>query len=169
MTPATKPVTRRALPAAALAALLLAGCSSGHVGESWQCPLADAGTCDSVAAADPAVPDTNAARNAALGEPLWRVQASLLAAQRLVYRLHRAGIAWGTSGSAALCARYPMPIMKKSQYRWQMTEPVPATSPMTGCNPTGRSSVLWEALRELPVAGESFGYLLWRKRTCCLL
>ena len=27
------------------------------------------------------------------------VQASLLAAQRLVYRLHRAGIAWGTSGS----------------------------------------------------------------------
>ena len=97
------------------------------------------------------------------------VQASLLAAQRLVYRLHRAGIAWGTSGSAALCARYPMPVMRKSQYRWQMTEPVPATSPMTGCNPTGRSSVLWESLRELPVAGENFGYLLWRKRTCCML
>ena len=97
------------------------------------------------------------------------VQASLLAAQRLVYRLHRAGIAWGTSGSAALCQRYPMPIMRKSQYRWQMTEPVPATSPMTGCNPTGRSSVLWETLRELPVAGENFGYLLWRKRTCCML
>ena len=34
------------------------------------------------------------------------VQASLLAAQRLVYRLHRAGLAWGTSGSAALCGRY---------------------------------------------------------------
>ena len=97
------------------------------------------------------------------------VQASLLAAQRLVYRLHRAGIAWGTSGSAALCARYPMPVMKKSQYRWQMTEPVPATSPLAGCNPTGRSSVLWESLRELPVSGESFGYLLWRKRSCCLL
>ena len=52
------------------------------------------------------------------------VQASLLAAQRLVYRLHRAGIAWGTSGPAALCGRYPMPVMKKSQYRWQMTQPV---------------------------------------------
>ena len=50
-----------------------------------------------------------------------------------------------------------------------MTQPVPATSPMTGCNPTGRSSVLWESLREIPVSGESFGYLLWRKRTCCLL
>ena len=97
------------------------------------------------------------------------VQASLLTGQRLLYRLHRAGLAWGTSGSGALCGRYPMPVMKKSQYRWQMTQPVPATSPLTGCNPTGRSSVLWESLRELPVAGENFGYLLWRKRNCCLL
>lgn len=97
------------------------------------------------------------------------VQASLLASQRLVYRLHRTLVAWGTMGGAALCGRYPMPVMRKSQYRWQMTQPVPATSPLTGCNPTGRSSVLWETLRELPVAGESFGYLLWRKRNCCLL
>ena len=37
------------------------------------------------------------------------VQASLLAAQRLLYRLHRAGLAWGTFGSGALCGRYPMP------------------------------------------------------------
>ena len=72
---AMNPAPRRAaLPAAALAALLLAGCSSGHVGESWQCPLADAGTCDSVAAADPAVPDMNAARNTVFREPLWRVR-----------------------------------------------------------------------------------------------
>ena len=97
------------------------------------------------------------------------VQASLLASQRLLYRLHRAGLAWGTMGSGALCGRYPMPIMQKSQYRWQMTQPVPAVDPFTGCNPTGRSSVLWETLRELPVAGENFGFLLWRKRNCCLL
>ncbi len=74
MYPGTCALRRTALPAAALAALLLAGCSSGHVGESWQCPLADAGTCDSVAAADPAVPDMEAARNAVLAEPLWRVR-----------------------------------------------------------------------------------------------
>ncbi len=97
------------------------------------------------------------------------VQASLLAAQRLLYRMHRLGIARGTMGSGALCGTYAMPVMKKSQYRWQMTQPVPATTPATGCNPTGRSSVLWESLRELPVAGENFGYLLWRKRNCCVL
>ena len=49
------------LPAAAIAALLLAGCSSGHIGDAWQCPLAAGGSCASVAAADPAVPKTDAA------------------------------------------------------------------------------------------------------------
>ena len=91
-----------------------------------------------------------------VGAHVGGVQASLLAAQRLVFRLHRLLLAWGTSGTAALCGRYPMPIMKKSQYRWQMTQPVPATSPLTGCNPTGRSTVLWEALRELPGGGGEF-------------
>ncbi len=70
----TKHPRRLALPAAVLTALLLAGCSSGHVGESWQCPLADTGSCNSVAAADPAVPDMDAARNAVLAEPLWRMR-----------------------------------------------------------------------------------------------
>ena len=63
-----------AIPAAALAALLLAGCSSGHIGESWQCPLAKGGSCDSVAAADPAVPD--ASGRTVLEEPLWLVRGS---------------------------------------------------------------------------------------------
>ena len=65
---------RAGFPAAALAALLLAGCSTGHIGESWQCPLPEAGTCDSVAAADPAVP--GATGGPVLAEPLWRVRAS---------------------------------------------------------------------------------------------
>ena len=73
---ALTPAPRRTVPAAALAALLLAGCSSGNVGESWQCPLADTGTCDSVAAADPAVPDAGAARRTLLAEPLWQVQST---------------------------------------------------------------------------------------------
>ena len=74
MTQATKHTRRSALPAAGLAALLLAGCSTGHIGESWQCPLAEGGSCESVAAADPAVPKADAVRASALTEPLWRVR-----------------------------------------------------------------------------------------------
>ncbi|MXY40243.1 MAG: TraV family lipoprotein [Rhodospirillaceae bacterium] len=61
---------RAALTAAAFAGLLLAGCSSGHVGEDWQCPLAAGGSCASVAAADPAVPKAGAVRAPASGQPI---------------------------------------------------------------------------------------------------
>ena len=53
-----------------LGALLLAGCSSGHVGEDWQCPLAKGGSCDSVAAADPAVPKAGSVQAMATGQPI---------------------------------------------------------------------------------------------------
>ena len=56
--------------AALVAALALAGCGSDNVGESWQCPLAQGGSCTSVAAADPAVPA--AGGRTMLGEPLWK-------------------------------------------------------------------------------------------------
>ena len=52
----------RPWPAAiVLAGLALAGCSGGNVGSAWQCPLAQGGSCDSVAGADPAVPQADAA------------------------------------------------------------------------------------------------------------
>ncbi len=59
-----------AIPAAAVVAIMLAGCSSGHVGEDWQCPLAKGGSCASVAAADPAVPKAGSVRTMMTGEPI---------------------------------------------------------------------------------------------------
>ena len=71
MTAKTKSAPRRtAISVAAFAALLLAGCSSGHVGDDWQCPLAAGGSCASVAAADPAVPKTDAAPAKESGQPI---------------------------------------------------------------------------------------------------
>ena len=52
----------------AAAGVVLAGCSATHVGETWQCPLAQGTSCTTIAEADPAVP---AARPAVLfGDPL---------------------------------------------------------------------------------------------------
>ena len=62
--------SRAGITAAALAAILLAGCSSGHVGEDWQCPLAAGGSCAGVAAADPAVPKTGIVQAPATGQPI---------------------------------------------------------------------------------------------------
>lgn len=95
------------------------------------------------------------------------VQASLLALQKMISKLHREGLLWGTVGEQAYCDKYPMPIIKKGQYKTQMVYPIPSTR--NGCHPLGRSESLWAAGREYPHAGEDFGYLVWRKRSCCLL
>ena len=60
--------------AVAAAAMALAGCAADHVGEDWQCPLAQGSVCVSVAAADPAVPEAP--------EPEMRGPAMLLPAGR---------------------------------------------------------------------------------------
>ena len=59
-------ILKRTWPAmVVLGALALGGCSGTNVGSSWQCPLAQGGTCDSVAGADPAVPRAASAPRAA--------------------------------------------------------------------------------------------------------
>ena len=74
MTDSTKRNRIARVLAALVAAMALAGCSATHVGESWQCPLAQGANCDSVAAADPAVPGAGAERRSVLREPLYRVR-----------------------------------------------------------------------------------------------
>ena len=46
---------RQAIPLLFAAALVLGGCSATHVGDAWQCPVAQGTACTSVAEADPAV------------------------------------------------------------------------------------------------------------------
>ncbi len=74
MTDSTKRNRIAPVLAALVTAMALAGCSATHVGESWQCPLAQGASCDSVAAADPAVPGAGADQRPVLREPLYRVR-----------------------------------------------------------------------------------------------
>ena len=99
------------------------------------------------------------------------VQTTLLTMERFVAKMHRELQMWNTSGPEALCQPIPAPIIKKSQYRTQMTYPVPMNSPglINGCQPMGRSNALYDFSKEIPIKGENFGYLLWRKRNCCAL
>lgn len=95
------------------------------------------------------------------------VQASLNVATKTTYRMHRFFLARGTSGKRALCHTYPQPILKKTQYRTQLTRPNAKTGGYYGCPGVGESTMFYESLREYPVKGESFGWLMWRKRNCC--
>ena len=82
-------IPRRPWPAAiVLAGLALAGCSGTNIGSSWQCPLAQVGTCDSVAGADPAVPQAASVPDAApadgmtMRERLYRARGEAVAGRQ---------------------------------------------------------------------------------------
>ena len=94
------------------------------------------------------------------------LQTSTLVAMRMMAKLHRQGLLWGYVGKEGLCSKYPMPIIQKTQYRIQMTYPIPQTQT---CLPLGHTDVTWHSGKHYPYQGEDFGYLVWRKRDCCLL
>ena len=93
------------------------------------------------------------------------VQASSLIVTRLMAKLHRLFLMWGTTGKEAWCKKYFMPIMKKSQYRMQLIYPKPQTN---SCHPLGKNPFSFQAGQEFPFKGSDFGYLVWRKRECCM-
>lgn len=98
------------------------------------------------------------------------VQASTLLAERLTFKLHRLPILKDSIGQdGMLCNQYQMPIMPKDRYRYQMTFPLAANGRRDGCHPFGYNTALWEAGHEIPIKGEDFGYLIFRKRNCCAL
>jgi conjugal transfer pilus assembly protein TraU len=102
------------------------------------------------------------------------VQASSLLSIRALAKLHRMGLSGKTSTSdgslnGELCSNKLAPKIIKSQYRLQMTYPIAATKGPLTCNALGMSDALYNSGREFPYKGEDFGYLVWRKKNCCLL
>ena len=72
-------------------------------------------------------------------------------------------------GSKGLCGKYLMPVMRKQQYRFQATNPNPATKGRYACPPIGASTTFQSPGQVIPAIGEDMGYLVWRKRNCCAL
>lgn len=97
------------------------------------------------------------------------VQASSVVTGKTLARMHRMLVARKTADSSALCTTEPAPIIIKSQYRRQITRPFAKTTGRYAGAPLGASTQFYDRMKEVPYIGESFGYLLWRKRNCCAL
>ncbi|SFK93158.1 conjugal transfer pilus assembly protein TraU [Nitrosomonas aestuarii] len=97
------------------------------------------------------------------------VQASSLALYRMIAKLHRELLMWSATDENGMCGYYAKPVMDKTEYKYQMLYPIPQTKKIAGkcCQPLGRSTALWGAGREYPIAGEDFAYQIFRKRNCC--
>jgi conjugal transfer pilus assembly protein TraU len=103
-------------------------------------------------------------------EHVGGVQASTLITERMTYKMHRMGALSDSVGenSPALCTEYHPAFIPKSRYRYQMVYPLPTVG-AGGCYPFGATTSIWGAGHEYPVTGEDFGYLVFRKRNCCML
>lgn len=95
-----------------------------------------------------------------------QTQSAATAMGRVMFLLHRSFVLWGTSGSRALCHRYPQPIWQKSQYKWQTLHPVRDPE----CRVIGEPGFKWASFKNPPFPNknpDNFLFLLWRKRSCC--
>lgn len=99
------------------------------------------------------------------------VSTSSVMMQRMLTKSHRVGssLAYGSSGPEAYCGYYPQFMIRKSAYKFQLTHPFPQDKRFTGscCQTLGTSSQLFGMGKNIPVVGEDFGYLIFRKRDCC--
>ena len=97
------------------------------------------------------------------------VDSTLLATQRLMYKLHKYFFSWRYHGWGALCGPHPDGMMDHRAYKTQMLGPIVNTALVNGkcCQPFGASSASWRAGKEFPIQGEDALYLLFRKRNCC--
>lgn len=97
------------------------------------------------------------------------VMASQSVSARLTARMHRLMLARRTANRPTRCQPQIAPVIPKSQYRMQITRPRAKTGGRYGCAPIGSSTQYVDQFREFPYQGESFGWLMWRKRNCCAL
>ncbi len=96
------------------------------------------------------------------------VSSSSLIVQRMSAKLHREGLVWGTWGNAGKCSRYPVPLMDKRAYKFQMISPANTTK-VNGkcCHPFGRLHSIYGIGKELPAGQQDYVYQIFRKRQCC--
>ena len=103
--------------------------------------------------------------NANVNAHIGGIQASLNAVEKITFKLHRQGMAHETSSDNVkkICSKNLALMMKKSHYRYQMVNPDPSK-----CAPFGKSTSFFESGKEIPIVGEDFGFLVWRKKSCCV-
>lgn len=102
------------------------------------------------------------------------VQNSSLLSMRILAKMHRISLAQETSTSDAsingkICRKSRALKIKKSQYKLQMVNPKSTGDRSEiGCWPLGLSDMLYSRYKEYPYDGQDWGYVVWRKKNCCL-
>lgn len=94
-------------------------------------------------------------------------EAAMAIAAKTLFKLHRQFMLWGSIGDLGLCGKYPMPIMRKSQYMMYPVYPL-MTHPFR--IPIGRTGMIWSPGQDVPVVNSHvWSIMTYKKRNCCAL
>ena len=94
-------------------------------------------------------------------------EAAMAIASKTIFKLHRQFMLWGSIGDLGLCGKYPMPIMRKSQYTMYPVYPL-MTHPFR--IPIGRTGMIWSPGQDVPVVNSHvWSIMTYKKRNCCAL
>lgn len=93
------------------------------------------------------------------------MEAQAAITSRMLMKLHRQLMLWGSIGEQGLCGIYPMPIMRKSQYGIFPLYPIPWPFRI----PIGRTAHIWGVGQENPANQHVGEWAIYRKRNCCVL
>ncbi len=85
-------------------------------------------------------------------------------ASKMIYKLHRQLMLFGSYGTQGLCGQYPMPIWRKSVYRIQPVLPVPTGEAIV----IGEAGIKWDMFKDIPMTFNNYSMLLFKKRDCCV-
>ena len=86
-------------------------------------------------------------------------------ASKMIYKLHRELILWGSVGNQGLCGNYPMPIWKKTAYRLQPVLPEATPEALV----IGKTGISWDFMKNIPNNFNNYSIVLFKKRDCCAL
>jgi len=90
------------------------------------------------------------------------VEANAGIAGRGIFMMGRVGMLWDPGITE--CGAVPVPIWRKRNIRLQLAKPVRDYS----CQPIGRSGLLWTHMKNPPMAGDNFAWMMFRKVKCCV-
>ncbi len=83
---------------------------------------------------------------------------------RTLLKMHRQLLLWGSVGEAGLCKKFPMPVMRKSQYGVYPIFPIGFPKRF----PIGRAERLWAFGQDVPAINmHVYAWIVYRKRDCC--
>ncbi len=91
---------------------------------------------------------------------------AVLMTEKMNFKLHREGLMLDSDPSPyGMCYQHAMPILPKSRYRYQFTNPTHAKE----CFPYTTSTAYHDAMYDEVGAANNYGMLNFRKRNCCVL